>query len=91
MKLLDKEFNVSGENLKTIQHNWKTFKYKLGAGKHTLRAFSTRGDAEIETEFETGEKNWAVLDYWYYPKGTSSDSTEKQLIFSVKDKPIGFK
>ena len=90
MKLLDKEFDVKGENLKTIQHNRKTFKYKLPAGKHTLRAFSTRGDAKIETEFETGDKNWAVLDYWYYPKGSSSDPMEKQLMFKVYDKQVYF-
>ncbi len=90
MKLLDKEFSVSGKYLFRFQHNWKTFKYKLPAGKHTLRAFSTRGDAEIETEFETGDKNWAVLNYWYYPEGSSSDPMEKQLKFGVHDKPVYF-
>jgi hypothetical protein len=85
MKLLDKEFNVSGENSKIIQHNWKRFKYKLGAGKHTLRAFSTRGDAKIETKFKTGDKNWAVLNYSYRP-----ENKEKKLIFTVHDKQVYF-
>lgn len=88
-KLLDKEFDVNGK--KMIQHAWYEFKYKLPAGKHKLRAFSTRGDAKIETEFEIGQKNWATLDYWYDPTAPGSlERREKKLIFKVHDKPIGF-
>ena len=73
------------------QHSWKGFVFQLTPGKHALKAVSRKGEAEIAAEFESGPRNWAVVDYWYYPKGTrGARPTPRRFTFQIRDAPIGF-
>ena len=72
------------------QHNWRKFVFALPQGKHTLKAVSSKGKAQLETEFTVGKKNWAVLDYWYSPENHDKDRSQRCFSFENRDKPIGF-
>jgi hypothetical protein len=73
------------------QHNWIEFVFALPEGKHTIKAVSLKGEAKFETEFTTGKKNWAVLNYWYSPGGQGGHKPlQKQFGFELSDKPVGF-
>jgi hypothetical protein len=64
------------------QHNWKSFRYNLGKGKHRLAAESVKGAAKFERDLEIEGGNWSVLDYWDSPGHFS---------FHTSDKPIHFR
>ena len=73
------------------QHSWKEFVFQLTPGKHTLKAESKKGKAQFATEFESGPRNWAVVDYWYRPKVTRfGGPTPRSFTFHIEDIPIGF-
>jgi len=73
------------------QHNWKAFTLNLSAGKHRLKVSSAKGEAELPTEFEVKGEHWAVINYWYYPKGThGANPTPRHFSFTIKDEPIYF-
>ena len=69
--IIDDDFEVGN------QHNWKKYEYKLGIGKHTIKAVSQKGDAVLEEDFFVLNKRWAVLDYW------SSQTTSRKFIFEI--------
>lgn len=71
------------------QHNWIKHTFSLNPGKHTIRAVSIKGSAEMEREFEVKKKHWAVVNYWYYPPD-HYDPTPKCFSFHIDDKPMRF-
>lgn len=73
---IDEAFDVGN------QHNWKSFRYNLGKGKHRLAAESVKGAAKFERDLEVRDTNWSVLDYWDSPGHFS---------FHTSDKPIHFR
>ena len=66
------------------QHRWKAFKLSLPLGKHTLRVSSAKGEAELSREFEVKGEQWAIIDYWYYPK-SHYNPTPKHFGFELLD------
>ena len=46
----------------------KTFRFSLFEGRHTLKAETVRGEAQLEQEFEIRGKHWALIPYYYDPK-----------------------
>lgn len=82
-------FDIKGKRVP--QHNWKKFTFKLKDGIHKIKAESKKGKAILEEEFEIKGQNWAVVDYWFYPKSTGgSGPTPKSFTFIIQDRPIGF-
>lgn len=66
------------------QHHYVRHVYEIAPGKHKLIAFSRKGEAIIETEFEISEKrHWGELDFWYYPK----QAEKKYFEFQSGDTP----
>ncbi len=79
VRLARRDFEVRG------QHNWIEFGAELTAGEHQLRAVSEDGKAELKKSFNTGAKNWAVLDYW-----CCGEPDDPKFTFSISDKPVAF-
>jgi len=71
------------------QHNWKGFVFSLAKGTHTLEVRSDQEDVNLTEEFEITEKNWAVVDFWYYPE-SHYEPTERHFSFHISDEPIYF-
>jgi len=71
------------------QHRWKLFRIKLPKGKHEITASSKKGSATLHKLFTVKGKQWAVVDYWYYPP-THYDPCPRQLSFKIFDKQIYF-
>jgi hypothetical protein len=76
---VDEDFDVGN------QHNWVEFKFHLADGSHAIRVESSRGDAVLQEQFESGGKRWAVVDYW-----CCGGPDEPKFSFLVSDRPIGF-
>ncbi len=74
---VDEEFDVKD------QHNWVEFRFLLPKGRHALKAVSKTGEAEGSWRFTVTSKQWAVVNYWYYP------GERKRFSFDVSDEPIG--
>ena len=86
---ISEDFDVAGSRVP--QHNWKQFQFNLEQGNHTIKAVSERGDAILEESFEVKQKNWAVIDYWYYPTVEGgAGPTPKHFTFHIGDSTIGF-
>jgi len=71
------------------QHRWKRFCFRLLAGKHEITASSKKGKAKLRKTFTVKNKQWAVLDYWYYPE-TRYNACPKQFTFEIFDKQVSF-
>ena len=88
-KVIDQTFDVKGKRV--AQHNWIPFQFKASPGSYRLRVESKKGKALLKTTFEIQDKNWAVIDYWNYPKVTGgAGPTPPKFTFNIQDKPIGF-
>ncbi len=84
-KVVDGSFRVGN------QHRWVRHAFDLEKGTHNLIVVSEAGDARMEKEFKTEGKHWAVIDYWYYRKGSGGTGpTAKKFSFSISDRSIGF-
>jgi hypothetical protein len=65
----------------------KTFQFRLGKGRHTLKAMSVTGAARLEQEFEISDRHWASLRY---ESGLGSRLSPGQFEFSIQDTRIYF-
>lgn len=83
---IDGKLAVAGKFPVEDQHNWKEFTFELPAGMHELRATSRFGETELVETFETGKRNWAVVDYWC----CDVHAREPKFTFWPSDRPIGF-
>jgi hypothetical protein len=73
------------------QHTVRTFVLELQPGQHKIVAKSSKGRAKLEQTFEVGDKLWASLAYWYYPKPEGGvRPSPRHFSFDVKDEPIYF-
>ena len=75
---VDEEFDVED------QHNWVEFRFRLRKGDHTLTAASRAGEAKGTWTFTVTGRNWAIVEYWYYP------GARKRLTFELTDEQPGF-
>lgn len=88
--VVDQEFDVAGR--KMAQHSWERFQFSLPPGKHTIRAVSSKGETQLEQDFDIVNDHWAVINYWYYPEVTGgAGPTPRSFEFTIKDEPILFK
>lgn len=55
------------------QHTFVPFKILLERGVHHIHIWSTKGGAELSTDFQLEEEDTAVITYWYKP-GVSEKS-----------------
>ena len=81
--IVDEMFKVGN------QHRWKRFRFKLSMGKHEITASSKNGNATLHKTFTVKGKQWAVLDYWYYPE-TNYNACPKHLTFEIFNEQIYF-
>lgn len=89
-KVIDRDFDVKGK--RTVQHNWIPFRFKASPGSYSLQVKSKKGKAVLNATFKITGKNWAVIDYWYFPTVSGSDSqTPAEFSFNIEKKPILFK
>ena len=88
-KVIDRDFDVKGK--RTVQHNWIPFRFKASPGSYSVQVKSKKGKAVLNTTFKISGKHWAVIDYWYFPKISGSDSqTPAEFSFNLENKPIVF-
>ena len=69
---------------------WKTLRFSLSEGTHTLRVESVKRAAQLEREFEIKDKHWGVIQYWYPTKYPPEPGVWKHFTFSLHDNPVGF-
>ena len=85
---LDGQLAVEGDFLVEGQHSWHLFGFRLAPGEHVLQARTEAGGVEL-TEV-VGDHPYVVLDFWYYPQGSSSEDTSPHFTLSSFDEPPGF-
>ena len=74
-----------------IQHTWVNIQFRLSNGRHTLRAISNIGSSSVEKDFTLQKTQWAVVQFWYYPKATGGTGpTPKHLSLDFFDNQPGF-
>ncbi|MBN2588329.1 MAG: hypothetical protein JXA96_00585 [Sedimentisphaerales bacterium] len=73
------------------QHNSKKFILSLPKGKHTLKVYSSQEKISLRETFTISDKHWAVIDFWYYPKGHYNPTPKKHFTFNIQNEPIYFK
>jgi len=84
------DFDVAGPS-GPPQHNWVKHQFSLAPGTHKLTVTSKKGGAVLEQDFEITGKDWAVINYWYYPEGvTKGTPTPRHFTFQIQDTPIAF-
>jgi len=88
--LIDGKIAINHNFRVSNHHNWIKFVFDLPQGIHTLKAVSSKGKAQLETEFVVGKQNWAVLDYWYSPKNQDKDRAKRRFSFHNQEEPITF-
>jgi len=47
---------------------WKTLRFSLPQGRHTLRAETVKGETQSEQEFQISGKHWVLISYYHNPK-----------------------
>jgi hypothetical protein len=65
---IDGELVVSADFAVGTQHSFVPFELSLSEGKHQIRIWSKKGDAELSTEFELKDHDVGVITYWYSPR-----------------------
>lgn len=58
---------ITGDFPVGSQHSFIHYDFTTGAGEHTVRAESSRGEATLEETFELPAERWGTIFYWYYP------------------------
>jgi len=82
---VDDEFDVG------IQHSWYPFSFQLANGTHMIKAVSVKGEATLERAFNVTGRNWAVVQYWYYPEmAGGTGPTPRHFSFDIQDTQILF-
>lgn len=84
---LDGELVVSDYFHVEDQHTFVPFKLSVAKGKHHIKVWSDKGDAEIERDFELADQDIAVVMYWYYPK-SHYNPTARQLHLEIRKGPL---
>lgn len=84
---IDGELVVSDYFSVGTQHTVVPFKLSLSKGKHRIRIWSTKGDAQLTTDFELEDHDVGVVTYWYYPKSHYSP-TPRQFDFGTLKGPL---
>ena len=84
---IDGELIISAYFNVGTQHSNFPFKLSLPPGTHRIRAWSVKGNAELEKEFNPGDHDVGVITYFYYPK-SHSDPTPRQLNFRTQKGPL---
>ncbi|HTE50011.1 MAG TPA: hypothetical protein VK698_04005 [Kofleriaceae bacterium] len=88
---LDGELAVEGDFLVEGQHSWHTFDFELAPGSHELRAVTRAGETVLSETVEIADRErYGVLDFWYYPPGSSSEPYGPAFSFDLFDEPPVF-
>jgi hypothetical protein len=87
---LDDQLAVTGDFRVEGQHTWLPFDFDLGEGLHRIDVTTADAEAELHETFTLPGRGWAVVMFWYYPPGSSSEPTPPQFTFSVHDEPPAF-
>lgn len=84
---IDGELVISDYFPVGTQHTFIPFKLSLAEGKHRIRVWSEKGDAEKVAEFEVKDHDVGVVTYWYYPK-SHYNATPRKFEFSTQKGPL---
>ena len=69
------------------QHAFYPFTLSLAKGKHHIKVWSVKGNAQIEKDFELTDQDIAVITYWYYPK-SHYQPTDRKFGFETRKGPL---
>jgi len=69
------------------QHHFVPSRLSLLQGKHRIRIWSAKGEAELSTEFELKDHDVGVVTYWYYPE-SHYNPTPRKFDFSTQKGPL---
>ncbi|MCP4641123.1 MAG: hypothetical protein GY851_11845 [bacterium] len=72
------------------QHCWEEYSLNLPAGSHRLKAQVDDGAYELETEFDTEGKHWAVVSFWFKEGKKGKTSYPPRITFEISDTPVMF-
>ncbi len=84
---IDGELVVSAYFWVGSQHTFVPFTLSLSKGAHRIHIWSTKGDAELSTEFELEDHDVGVITYWYYPK-SHYEPTPRHFNFGTQKGPL---
>ncbi len=84
---IDGELVVSACFAVGTQHSFVPFVLSLSEGKHQIRIWSKKGDAELSTEFELEDHDVGVITYWYSPR-RHYEPTPRHFNFRTQKGPL---
>lgn len=85
---LDNNIAVNEEFYVGTQHSYKSYRFSLSKGQHSIKIESEKGDAILEKTFDIIDKHSGIVEYWYYPE-THYSPTPKHFTFNFgEDKPL---
>ena len=84
---IDGELVVSDYFDVGTQHTFVSFKLSLAKGRHTIRIWPEKGDADLPTEFELKDHDVGVTTYSYNPK-SDDGSNAQRFDFSTQKGPL---
>jgi hypothetical protein len=84
---IDGELVVSDYFHVGTQHHFVPCRLSLPQGKHRVRIWSAKGDADLSTEFELKDHDVGVVTYWYYPE-SHYNPTPRKFDFSTQKGPL---
>ncbi len=84
---VDGKVAVSDEFAVGNEHNWRRYRFQIGAGVHRLTAVSDSGRARFVGSVRMRRTLYGVVDYWYSP---GNPGGERKLTFHHSVAPIAF-
>jgi hypothetical protein len=84
---IDGKVAVSDEFAVGNEHNWRQYRFQVGAGIHRLVAVSRIGRARVVGTFRIHRTLYGVVDYWYSP---GNPGGERRLTFHHSSQPLAF-
>ena len=81
---IDDKLAITGDFDVGSQHTWVPFDFDLAPGTHTLKVTTETGDVSLEKTFVMDDRKWIVLNFWYYPAG-STEPTPEHFSFDIFD------
>lgn len=76
------KFDVQGNGLP--QHNWQQYYLRLADGRHSLLVASKKGQAQLQTHFDTKGQHTVMIAYW---NNSRSANRKTKGHFTVESSP----
>jgi hypothetical protein len=83
---IDGELVVSDYFEVGSQHNFVKFKLSLTKGKHSIHAWSEKGEVELSTDFEFTDEHGGTVMFWHNPDSVASPN--RYIHYTIEKEPL---